>query len=120
MSYAARLAARHVPDAAQVQVVLGTLLGAGRLVAAVDGVRLVVVLHERHRWLVHWTYERIAPLASTPDRARGRVALRSEAHPLFAELAPLLDRPRPLLRAVRREALWVWAMYARVRGCERT
>ena len=101
------------------QVVLGVLLGRGRLVAEPDGIRLVVTLDERHRWLAEWTYQRIAPLAPMPHRARGRVLLRSETHPLFAELAAALDRPRRVLRLVEREALWVWAMYARVSGCER-
>jgi hypothetical protein len=119
MGYAARLASRHTPDDTQVQVILGTLLGRGRLVAEPEGVRLVVTLDERHAWLAEWTYERIAPLAPTPHRGRGRVLLRSEIHPMFADLTAALDRPRRLLAVVRREALWVWAMYARVGGCER-
>jgi hypothetical protein len=119
VSYASRIALRFSPDTAQVQVLLGTLLGRGRLLAEADGVRLVVTLDERHRWLAQWTYERIAPLAPTPHRARGRIVLRSEAHPVFADLASALQRPRRLLRLVEREALWVWSMYARVSSCER-
>lgn len=119
MSYAARIALRHTPDPAQIQVVLGMLLGRGKLVAEDGGVRLVVTLDERHAWLAEWTYERIAPLAPMPHRARGRVLLRSETHPMFADLAAALARPKRLALVIRSEGLWVWAMYARVSGCER-
>ena len=118
MTYAGRIALRHTPDPAQTQVVLGAILGGGRLVAEADGMRLVVALSERHAWLAEWTYQRIAPLAPMPRRGRGRVLLRSEAHALFADLAAL-ERPRRLLSLVGREGLWVWSMYARVSGCER-
>jgi hypothetical protein len=120
MSYAARIALRHTPDDGQVQVLLGTLLGRGRLVADPDGVRLVVVMDERHAWLADWTYQRIAPLALPPQRVRGRVLLRSATHALFADLAEMLERPARLLAVVGRDGLWVWAMYARVSGCERS
>jgi len=118
MSYGARLALRHTPDSAQIQVLLGTLLGRGKLVAEDGGMRLVVTLDERHAWLAQWTYERIAPLAPMPHRARGRILLRSEKHPFFADLAAALARPKRLVSVFRREGLWVWAMYARVNGCE--
>ena len=120
MGYAARIARRHTPDAAQTQVLLGALLGRGKLVADPDGVRFVVVLHRRHEWLAQWTYERTAPLVSTPERSADRVVLRSEPHPLFAELAAALETPRRLIAVVGRDALWVWAMYARIGGCERS
>jgi hypothetical protein len=119
VTYGARIALRHTPDPAQVQVVLGALLGRGRLVADVEGVRLVIALAHRHGWLAEWTYERIAPLAPMPQRGRGRVVLRSEAHPLFGDLASALCHPRQLLGCVKRDGLWVWAMYARIAGCER-
>jgi hypothetical protein len=84
MSYAARIARRHTPDAGQVQVVLGALLGRGRLVAEGGDMHLVVVLGERHAWLADWTYRRIAPLAPSPLRTHGRILLRSVPHPVFA------------------------------------
>src|SRR5919201_5407314 len=116
MTYAARIARRHTPDAGQVQVLLGALLGRGRLVAEGGDLHLVVLLDDRHAWLAEWTYRRIAPLAPPPLRANGRVLLRSVVHPLFAELDAVLARPTRLVAALGREALWVWAMYARVSG----
>ena len=118
MGYAARIALRHTPDPGQIQVVLGTLLGRGKLVAEDGGVRLVVTLDQRHAWLAEWTYERIAPLAPMPHRSHGRILLRSETHAMFADLAAALARPKRLLSIVRHEGLWVWAMYVRVSGCE--
>ena len=121
MTYATVMARRHAPDEAQFQVVLGTVFGRGRLVAAADGVRLVVAVDVRHAWLLEWTYERLAPLATArPRRGRDRlVVLRSEPHPLFAELAARLDRPVDLAEMAGPLGLRLWALHARLAACER-
>ena len=117
--YADALARRIVPDALQVQVLLGTLLGAGRLVPAPDGFSLVLSLDARHVWLSEWTYERLAPLVPVPARRDSRVEIRSAPHPFFADLAALLAHPARLRRVVGERALWLWATHQLVRECER-
>ena len=117
--YATALARRMAPDTRQVQVLLGTLLGAGRLVAADAGVCFVLSLRVRHRWLVDWTYERLAPLVPAPRERRGRVEIRSDPHPAFGEVAVTLARRRALRRSLGAEALWLWSLYQRIGPCER-
>ncbi len=118
MNYAASIARRLAPDREQLQVVLGTLLGRGRLVAARDGVRLVLSLRGRHAWLAEWTYERLAPLVSQPARASDRVIVRSEPHPLFADLAERIAAPHALRDLIGTDALRLWALYQRLEDCE--
>ena len=117
--YADALARRMVPDAAQVQVLLGTLLGAGRLVPSRGGFSLVLSLAPRHAWLSEWTYDRLAPLVPPPAPRDGRVEIRATSHPFFAELAQVVARPGQLRRVVGERALWLWATHQRVQDCER-
>jgi LAGLIDADG DNA endonuclease family protein len=81
---------RLVPDAPQVQIILGSLLGGARLEGPV-GERAMRVAHPRaleaYTW---WKYERLASLATEPPALASQlVAFRTIAHPLFDDLAPL-------------------------------
>jgi LAGLIDADG DNA endonuclease family len=92
---------RLVPEAAQVQIILGSLLGGARLEGRV-GERALRIAHplarEAYAW---WKYERLASLATEPPvRAGDVVAFRTIAHPLFDDLAPLFDG-----RAAQRERM---------------
>ncbi len=117
--YAAALARRILPDDAQLQIALGTLFGAGRLVPTAGGVGLALTLDARHGWLADWTYERLAPLVPAPLR-RGRcVEICGAAHPFFGDLSVILASPSRVRALVGPCALWTWATHLRVRECER-
>lgn len=117
-AYIASVVDRFVPDAGQLQVLLGTLLGCGRLVRDVAGVRFVLELPARHARIAEWTYERLAPLVPAPVARGERIAIRSAPHPVFAALSPRLARRAELRRLLRTEALRVWALYQRLAECE--
>lgn len=117
-AYVASVVDRFVPDAGQFQVLLGTLLGRGRLMRDVAGVRFVLVLSERHARVAQWTYERLAPFVPAPTAQGERVAIRSLPQLLFAELAALLARRAQLRRLLDAEALRVWALHQRLAECE--
>ena len=101
---------RLVPDAAQVQIILGSLLGGARIEGRAG-----------HRWLqlaapvdrasyALWKYERLGPFS---DRAPlvecDRVAFCTIPHPLFDDLAGLLPRRRQvILRHLTPLGLAVW------------
>lgn len=89
-----RVLRRIVPEPAQVQVILGSLLGDARLEGGAGG-RWMRVAHrvERSDYL-WWKYERLRALAaSAPVQDRGRIGFRTIPHPLFDDLAALfLDR----------------------------
>jgi hypothetical protein len=112
------MARRISPDPDQLQVLVGTLLGRGRLVSEADGVCLVVALRARHAWLADWTYERLAPFVPPPHRSADRVVIRSAPHPIFADVAAWLGQSGAG-GLMRQEAVWVWAIYQRIAACER-
>jgi hypothetical protein len=93
-----------VPDDAQVQIILGSLLGGARIEGDAGGRRLLVahrVERERYLW---WKYERLPSLAGDPPGlVDGTIAFRTIAHPLFDDLAPLFadDARRQRSRVVR-------------------
>lgn len=115
-AYRAAMARRFVPDPAQLQVLLGTVLGRGRFLRDGEGVRFELELRARHLPLAEWTYERLAPLVSRPTRRSGRARIRSEPHPVFAQLAA--RRPNSVGRLLTRHGLWVWVAYERAATCE--
>ena len=86
-----RVRRRLVPDAVQVQIILGSLLGGGRL----EGERGLRRLHvsegvERADY-VWWKYERLAFFADeAPTVAGAHIGFRTIPHPIFDDLAPLL------------------------------
>ena len=93
-----RVLRRVVPDPVQVQVILGSLLGDGRLEGR-DGERRLHIAHHRDRAeYVYWKYERLALFVAHPPAPRGdQLGFRTIAHPVFDDLAPLFagsDRRR--------------------------
>ncbi len=101
---------RLVPDAAQVQIILGSLLGGARI----EGRR-------GERWLrleaaveradyVLWKYERLGPLSDRAPIAEGaRIVFRTIAHPLFDDLAVLVPvQRRVIVRHLTSLGLAVW------------
>lgn len=82
---------RLVPDETQLQVILGSLLGRGRISGAA-GRRWMRVEHPiEARDFVWWKYERLSMLArEAPREEDGRIGFRTIAHPVFDDLAPLL------------------------------
>ena len=112
-----RLALRRIPpDAVQFQVILGSLLGDGRLIGEVGNRRLRIA-HPRDRSdYVRWKYERLGPFAAEAPRAHDLiVGFDTVAHPLFDDLAQLLDEgvrgeetPPAVTRLLRPLGLAVW------------
>ena len=99
-----RRALRRVPpDPVQFQVILGSLLGDGRLVGE-DGDRRLRIAHAAARVdYVRWKYERLGPFAGEPPRhTGGRLGFETVTHPVFDDLAALFCR-RDGGRRVRRE-----------------
>jgi hypothetical protein len=84
---------RVVPDPVQVQVILGSLLGDGRLEGAAGERRLHIAHHADRAEYVWWKYERLATFAAgAPAPVGERLEFRTIAHPLFDDLAPLFAR----------------------------
>lgn len=86
---------RLVPDAVQLQVILGSLLGDGRLGGG-PGQRWMRVVHDIERAdYVWWKYDRLAAFVDGPPRPeRSGLGFRTIAHPLFDDLAALLTERR--------------------------
>ncbi|MEK7863411.1 MAG: hypothetical protein AAB295_09130, partial [Chloroflexota bacterium] len=81
---------RLVPDEAQVQVILGSLLGRARIRGAA-GERWMRIVHaaDDHDY-IWWKYGRLASLAlDTPHASSGHITFRTIPHPLFDDLVPL-------------------------------
>lgn len=95
-----------MPDGAQVQIILGSLLGDGRI-EGLPGERYMTVAHARDRAdYVWWKYERLGPFAAhAPVTVGTRVAFRTIAHPLFDDLVPLFDPRRADRHRVLRDLL---------------
>jgi len=81
---------RLAPDPVQFQVILGSLLGDGRLVGDGSGRRLRIAHAAARAGYVQWKYERLGPLAAeAPTERCGVVSFTTVAHPLFDDLAAL-------------------------------
>ena len=94
-----RVRRRIVPDAAQMQIILGSLLGDACLEGARGARRMHVSDVEKRADYVRWKYERLAPFAdAAPVVASGRIGFRTIPHPIFDDLEPLLARHRARLR----------------------
>lgn len=85
-----RVRRRIVPDQAQVQIILGSLLGDARIEGPGGG-RYMRVSHRRDRAeYVRWKYERLGALAAhAPIVCGDRIGFRTIAHPFFDDLARL-------------------------------
>ncbi|HUQ41187.1 MAG TPA: hypothetical protein VM052_01675 [Candidatus Limnocylindrales bacterium] len=90
-----RVRRRLIPDAAQLQIILGSLLGGARI-AGEPGERWMRIAAATERaGYVRWKYERLAVFADAPPVETPRdISFRTIAHPLFDDLAPLVTSPR--------------------------
>jgi hypothetical protein len=93
-----RVLRRVVPDPVQVQVILGSLLGDGRIEGRAGERRLHIAHHRDRAEYVWWKYERLGLFAAhAPALAGDCLEFRTIAHPVFDDLAPLFagtDRRR--------------------------
>lgn len=93
-----RVLRRVVPDPVQVQVILGSLLGDGRLEGGQGERRLRIVHHCDRAEYVWWKYERLGAFAAHAPLLRGdRLEFHTITHPVFDDIAPLFagsDRRR--------------------------
>lgn len=81
---------RLAPDPVQFQVILGSLLGDGRLVGDHSARRLRIAHAASRAAYVRWKYDRLAGLAGdAPIERSGVVSFTTVAHPLFDDLAAL-------------------------------
>jgi hypothetical protein len=82
----------------QVQVILGSLLGDGRLEGSDGDRRLRIAHHTDRAEYVWWKYERLGIFAAHAPLLRGeQLEFHTIAHPVFDDLAPLFagdDRRR--------------------------
>ena len=88
-----RIALHRVPpDPVQFQVILGSLLGDGRLVGLPRQRSLRIAHRVERRDYVLWKYERLGPFAAEAPREYegGLVGFETVRHPLFDDLARLL------------------------------
>lgn len=89
---------RVVPDPVQIQVILGSLLGDGRLEGD-EGERRLRIAHNCARAeYVWWKYERLGVFAAHVPLLRGdQLEFHTITHPVFDDVAPLFagsDRKR--------------------------
>jgi len=82
---------RIPPDPVQFQVILGSLLGDGRLVGLPRQRRLRIAHRVERREYVMWKYDRLGPFPATPPRACGDdlIGFETASHPIFDDLARL-------------------------------
>lgn len=105
-AHPAQVRRRLVPDEAQLQIILGSLLGEARIEGAAGDRRLHIAHSFERVDYVRWKYERLMQLADTsPSRVGDRLAFRTIAHPIFDDLTMPRSRIRDLLRPL---GLAVW------------
>jgi LAGLIDADG DNA endonuclease family protein len=98
---------RLSPDPVQFQVILGSLLGDGRIVGGPFDRRLMIGHRIDRAAYVWWKYDRLGALAAEPPAERdGRLSFTSIAHPLFDDLSTL-SRKR-LVELIAPLGLAVW------------
>jgi hypothetical protein len=98
---------RLSPDAVQFQVILGSLLGDGRILGGPFDRRLVIAHLLAREAYVWWKYDRLGALAAeAPVERDGRICFTTIAHPLFDDLSTL-SRKR-LVELIAPLGLAVW------------
>jgi hypothetical protein len=98
---------RLSPDPIQFQVILGSILGDGRIVGGAYSRRLLIVHQPDREAYVWWKYDRLGALAEEPPADRdGRLSFTTIAHPLFDDLSTL-SRKR-LVELIAPLGLAVW------------
>jgi hypothetical protein len=82
---------RLSPDPIQFQVILGSMLGDGRLIGLPRHRRLRIAHRALRRDYVFWKYERLGPFAAEAptEYEGGLVGFETVSHPLFDDLARL-------------------------------
>jgi hypothetical protein len=110
-----RVALRRVcPDPVQFQVILGSLLGDGRLVGVSRQRRLRVAHRAERGDYVLWKYDRLGPFPAESPREyeAGLLGFETVSHPLFDDLARLFSnrfgRHDVIERLLRPLGLAVW------------
>lgn len=79
---------RLAPDPVQLQVIIGSLLGDGRITGRV-GQRQLNIAHQRHAY-ARWKYDRLGSFAAGwPVRISDLTQFATIAHPVFDDLASL-------------------------------
>ena len=74
----------------QFQVILGSLLGDGRIVGGPFDRRLLIVHQRARASYLWWKYDRLGGLAGeAPTERDGRLSFTTIAHPFFDDLATL-------------------------------
>lgn len=103
-----RLTLRRLsPDPVQFQVILGSILGDGRIVGGPHGRRLLIAHQPDREAYVWWKYDRLGALAEeAPADRDGRLSFTTIAHPLFDDLSTL-SRKR-LVELIAPLGLAVW------------
>ena len=103
-----RLALRRLlPDPVQFQVILGSLLGDGRIIGGPFERRLTIAHRCSRSSYVWWKYDRLGGLAGeAPAERDGRLSFTTIAHPLFDDLSTL-SRTR-LVELIAPLGLAVW------------
>jgi hypothetical protein len=114
VEHPARAIRRVPPDPVQFQVVLGSLLGDGRLIGLPRDRRLRIAHRAVRRDYVVWKYERLSSLAAAAPTAYGGdlIGFETVSHPLFDDLARLFSnrfaRHDAIERLLRPLGLAVW------------
>jgi hypothetical protein len=110
-----RIALRRIsPDPIQFQVILGSLLGDGRLVGASRQRRLRITHRADRGDYVLWKYARLGPFPAESPReyGAGRLGFETVIHPIFDDLARLFGdrfaRHDMIDRLLRPLGLAVW------------
>lgn len=105
---------RVPPDPVEFQIILGSLLGDGRLVGLPRQRRLQIAHRAERRDYVLWKYERLGPFpADAPkEYPGGLVGFETVIHPLFDDLAAVFAsrfaRHDVIERLLRPLGLAVW------------
>jgi hypothetical protein len=90
-----RVRRRLVPDGAQIQIILGSLLGDARIEGPAGHRRMRISERSARARYVWWKYERLGCFAEAAPTALGSsISFRTIAHPLFDDLAPLVAQRR--------------------------
>ena len=99
---------RLAPDPVQFQIILGSLLGDGRLVGDGSSRRLRIAHAASRAGYVRWKYDQLAALTGeAPVERDGIVSFTTVAHPLFDDLAALPRRRLVELVAPLGLAVWM-------------
>jgi len=99
---------RLAPDPVQFQIILGSLLGDGRLVGDGAARRLRIAHAASRAGYVRWKYDRLAALSGeAPVERDGVMSFTTIAHPLFDDLAVLPRRRLVELIAPLGLAVWM-------------